>query len=215
MHLTVYLKRAGLTTGPSRKKTRHSDLSVVKSFLLGKPPIGGYQAHNNFGLVVHEEFLLKKKSKRKLTEVERDNANGMLKALFAHPVVKKLMVDLICEKRRYATLNGVPIGYTPDGLHKRGKWIIDLKTTVCSNEFIFWKKAVEYGYVRQGITYCTATGVKEYYIIGIQKVYPFKVFIHRLKDYPEQVKYAEQELKFLLYFYKNYGSFKKIKVVKE
>lgn len=202
----MIMKRAGLMTGSLlSRRTRHSELALVKTFLLGKVIKIGYNTAYNFGSAVHEEFLVNKKSKRKLTAEEQKDLKGMMNSLRKHPIVKKLMVNLICEKRQHTELNKIKLGFTPDGLHRLLKWIIDLKTTSCQNITVFTKKCIEYGYFRQGVTYMIATKAKEFYIIGIQKSSPYKVYIVRLQDFKNELRYAEEELAFLLYIYSNYG----------
>lgn len=110
----------------------------------------------------------------------------------------------IREKRKHAVLNKVRIGYTPDA---RGlKVCVDPKTTILSNKEDFVKAAFKYGYYRQGVAYCLALGLKEYWIIGIQKVFPHKVYLIPIFEDKLAISYCEQELEFLLYFYKNYGN---------
>lgn len=203
--LSLYLKRAGVISGPlPLKPTRHSDLSIYKSWLCGIAISFGYKAHNNFGRAVHELFLLGRPGKYKLTIEEVKHRKGMVQSLNSHPVVRKLMTLCpIREKRRPSILNGVKIKFTPDA-HGR-KVMIDLKTTVCSSLNEFKKKAFEYGYFRQGRTYGTALHISEYWIIGIQKTPPYKVFLILLTEHKEDVHYVDRELQFLLYFYKYYG----------
>lgn len=202
--LSKYLKRAGVISGPSFSPTRHSDLSIYKNWLCGIPASFGYKAHNNFGSAVHESFLLKRLGKWKLTHEEKQHREGMIKSLDSHPVVRKVMsMCPIREKRRPAILNGVRIKFTPDAHGK--KVMADLKTTICGSLKEFLEKCFEYGYIRQGRTYGIALKINEYWIIGIQKVPPYKVFLVLLSEHKDFVKYCDQELAFLLYFYKYYG----------
>src|SRR5690606_13071572 len=84
----------------------------------------------------------------------------------------------------------------------------DLKTTVCRTVAEFIAKAIEYGYFRQGKQYSMAVGTREYWIIGIRKNSPYKVFLvpTHTKDFKEIMEYVERELEFLLYFFQNYGN---------
>lgn len=205
-NLSLYLKRAGAISGPSLKPTRHSDLSLTKSWLCAVPITFGYKAHNNFGSAVHLQFLLNKVGKFKLTKEEIETIKKMLAALWANPVVRKLMsVCPVREKRRPARLNGTKIMFTPDAT---GRVVtLDLKTTVCRTLEEFIEAAFEYGYFRQGKTYSLALGTREYWIIGIQKQSPYKVFLVFLGDpkFRSAMDYVTRELEFLLYFYQNYG----------
>lgn len=209
-YLALYLKRAGRLTGPSCLETRHSALSVLKKVLLGGVPDTGYKAYNNFGSAVHSLFLVNKKGRWKLNPIEHRTREMMVKSLKSHPIVNRLLSQChTFEKRKKTKLNGVKLGFTPDG---HGNVIgIDLKTTACTDLKDFEIKAFEYGYFRQGRTYSIPLKLKEFWIIGIGKKPPFSVFIILTNNFKDWMHYAEKELEFLLYIYKNYGTFKKRK----
>lgn len=206
--LIAYLKRTGAISGPSLvKPTRHSDLSLIKSWLLGETISFGYKAHNNFGSAAHHLFLLGRWGKFKLSKDEKDRITKMIASLNNNPVVRKIMsLCPVREKRRGATLNQTKIKLTPDA--RGNATMMDLKTTICSTLESFVESAFAYGYFRQGKTYCLAVGTKEYWIVGIQKESPFKIYLVLITgpEYKDEMRYVEQELAFLLYFYKNYGN---------
>lgn len=208
MSLASYLKGVGAVTGPLRKTTRHSSLSVLKSNLLGQVVDFGFKAHNNFGSALHHEFLIRTKHKYKLANEEKILVQAMLAALWANAIVKQLMTKVICEKRLRFIMNGVKMAGTPDIKQPHTLTISDLKTTVCATLKAFILAAFKYGYYRQAVTYLRATGYKHYYIIGIQKAAPFNVYIILVTADKDRFSYAENELEFLLYFYKNYGEIK-------
>lgn len=203
-------KRAGVISGPSSKQTRHSDLSVIKTWLIGDTLSFGYKAHNNFGSATHHRWLLKKFGRYTLAPEELQNMKAMVAALEKHPIATKLLASCTCVEKRFSTkLDGVPIGFTPDAWDRaKKKLMLDLKTTVCRTLADFVQKAFEYGYFRQGRTYMVATGVKTYYLVGIQKAPPYNVYIVWLQspEFIDWMDYVNEELKFLLYFYQNYGS---------
>jgi len=202
-------------SGPSSKRTRHSELSQIKHFLLtGRLPQAHKKVHENFGTALHEKFLEDKTTKRKLTIVEQRTIERMIQALRKDVVVVWLMEDSIREKRLSFTIHGVPMGGTPDIKQPKPKRISDLKSTVCGSLQEFVEKAFTYGYFRQGVTYLKGTGYKEYYIIGIQKQAPFSVFIVYLQDpqFRSIMRYCEKELEFLLYIFKHYGKPNKLKI---
>jgi len=191
LHLVLKLKRARLMSGPLSKPTRHSDLSVVKSFLLGNRIVKeGFKAYNNFGSAVHSLFLVNKRGKWKLNSVEKRHLDGMIKSLNSHVVVKHIMDQChVREKRRGARLYSVPIRFTPDA---HGKSIgADLKTTACEDLEDFTQKAFEYGYFRQGDTYSLAVGgLKEFWIIGIGKKPPYKVMLTLLNGFENYIVFT-------------------------
>src|SRR5687767_3396565 len=170
------MKRSGVTLGPSSRCTRHSDLGTLKSWLCGERVSFGYKAHNNFGSAVHMHFLLRKPGKFKLSIDEIHHKGGMIQSLNRDPIVRRLMA--VCptrEKRKPCTLNGVRMKFTADAHGKRVA--VDLKTTICGSKKDFVKSAIKYGYFRQGLTYMKGLSLKEYWIIGIQKVFPYKVYL--------------------------------------
>lgn len=131
----------------------------------------------------------------------------MLAALKKSVIATKLLEHCtVREKRRVIKLNGIRFGFTPDA--HGTKHIVDLKTTICANQAAFVESAIKYGYFRQGVTYMLATGIKQFYIIGVQKKYPYSVYIVWLQspEFKDIINYVTEELKFLLYFYQNYGS---------
>jgi len=213
LSLSTFLQRVSVTTGPLLTDTGHTRLGWVKSSLLGNNPKvgkGDKKGYHSFGTYIHEMFLLgKSKTKVKLTILEKRMAKGMLLSLKEDVVVQKLMQNVVCEKTDLTMLLGVLIQFTPDAVSNEVTGL-DLKTTVCTDENEFIEKAFEYGYFRQGETYSQAKSLKAFYIIGISKIYPHRVFIISLANYKDYVSYSKEELKFLLYFYKNYGNFKKL-----
>lgn len=209
MSLVKHLKRTGVTTGPLRSPTRHSDLSTLKSFILGEKISFGFKAYNNFGSAFHNLKSFGKIGKYKLTEDERKRVVAMASILNHNRLVRRLEEGVDTrEKRRSATLSGVKIRFTPDA---DGKLILDWKTTTCADQESFERSAFKYGYFRQGETYSRALGLKEYWIIGIQKFPPYRVFPVPIFDkvFKSQMSYVAAELEFLLYFYSRYGKPKK------
>lgn len=209
-----FLRGAGLVTGPSSALTRHSWLSEVKHTLFGNPvnKQRGKKDYHTFGTVLHEKFLLGKQVSKglKISTADKRRINFMLKSLNRHSVVKVLMKDTVREQQRVISLRGIIFSYTPDAKHNGKKLGLDLKTTVCDSVTELIQKAFEYGYFRQGATYSEAEDFEDFFIIGIQKNPPFQVFIIHINEHLEKYNYAKQELDFLLYFTKNYGTFKEL-----
>jgi len=200
------LIRAGVTSGPLHSSTRHSNLSLIKAWLFNEPISFGYKAHNNFGSAVHSMFLEKKRGRWKLNNAELANMNGMIKSLHDNPIVVSLLSQChTFEKRKHTRINDVKLSYTCDGFGK--SLILDLKTSSTTSMKAFVDSAIKYGYFRQGLTYMKATGINQYYIIGIQKSAPYQVYIVHLQSptYKDLMVYIEAELNFLLFFYQYYG----------
>lgn len=198
-------------TGPSKKMTRHSSLSVVKKSLFqGKVYKEGYRRYNNFGSATHQLYLLGKPGKWKLTPLEKRMRDGMIKKLRSHPIAQKVLESCpVREKRRKTRLFGVPFHFTPDG-HGKVKGL-DLKTTACTTQKDFELSAKQYGYFRQGDTYdlglrsLKAAALEEYWILGTCKKFPHPVFPILIQSHPKQMAYVRQEFLLLLYIFKFYG----------
>jgi hypothetical protein len=205
--LNVYLKRVSFITGPRLKNTSHSGLEVIKKYLTGAQQFQGGEGFLLFGNGTHEPFLTEdyKGSYAKLTVEEKTRVNKMITKLNSHPVVKMLMKDSVREEKFITDIEGVPVAVILDSKqieHSRG---FDLKTTTARNLADFIKKAISFGYIRQGKTYKIAAKLKHFYFVGIQKEEPYNVYVLNISDYKDEEWYASEELKFLLYFYKHYG----------
>lgn len=98
---------------------------------------------------------------------------------------------------------------------RRGKRIIDLKSTSAKTEEEFIKKAIAFDYPRQGVVYENLDNpldCDETFFIGVSKhnagtekkpFYPHWIF--DLNNFQQQKNYARNEAEFLLTFAKNYG----------
>lgn len=206
--LNTYLKKIGLVTGPIEKNTSYSGLESLRKYLLGEPQFLGGEEFFLFGNALHERLLEDKyDAYNKLPSWKQEMVEEMLIVLRAHPVVTKLMLNSVKEEKQYSKMNGVVMAYVLDIKKDKEKIGADLKTTACTTYHDCLKKAIEYGYVKQGKIYMEMEDLKEFYFIFITKSKPYNVFIISYKDFKDEEQYAENELEFLLYFYKNYGRF--------
>lgn len=209
MALNFYLKRVGITTGPLIRNTSASSLGVIKNYLCSKPQFKGGEDFLIFGNALHEQFLEGKfdsKNSLSLSDTDKLKIKVMLTKLWAHPVVKSLMANSIREDKCYSELNGVKVAFILDIKKPQILTGADLKTTNCTNMNQCVDKALAFGYFRQAIVYKKCAGLKHFYFIFVQKEEPHNIFILDVSMYPEHELYAERELEFLLYFYKNYGN---------
>lgn len=206
MLLPLYLKKTGLVTGPLAKNTSHSGLLDLRRQLLGLPkPPETKPEHQNFGNALHEQFLENGKKTFMVIPEEQKLIDAMIKALWAHPLVKNLMADSVREEKLYKEFQGVLLAYILDINCKKRKIGADLKSTVCRTLAQFIEKAFEYGYINQGFTYKEIEKLKMFFFIGVSKEKKPKVFILNLADHKEELEYAKNEVEFLLYFYSGYG----------
>lgn len=206
--LAGHLKRVGVFTGPLTKNTSHSRLDVSKKFLLGQAQfkdVPESKVYLDFGSALHERALVNSYVRVVSAEQER-HLKQMLANYKLHPIVKRLLVRAVFEIKEYAKLNGVLVAYILDIHQRHVKTGSDIKTTNATSLEDFIRKAIEFGYPRQGVTYKKCAGLKNFFFIGIMKTPPYTVYIFNLADYPEEELYAEYELDFLLHIYKYYGN---------
>jgi len=211
MKLNLYLKQRGIITGPlsKRKNTSHSRLDVILKYLTNREQFHGGEGFLYFGSALHSLSLeggTKLLQSVNIALPDRKRIMLMAAKLETNPVWKKLMLGAICELKKKTSLNGVRVSYILDILQKKLRRGADLKTTVCKTFEEFVQSAIDYGYFRQGETYKAAEKLKDFIFVGIQKVPPHNIYILDVSLYPEETKYAIQELEFLLYFYDNYGN---------
>lgn len=211
--LLLHLQKAGRVTGPLSSNTSHSSLENIKKLLLGQKLFEGGEQYLHFGNHLHLRFLKpneKPTMSAKLSPQELVRVEEMVETLTKDKAVKILMQEAVCEEKFYVEVDGVQMAMILDikqPKHKRGA---DLKTTVCRSLADFIDKAKKYGYFRQAVTYVKGAKLKEFFFVGITKEKPYIVFLMNATDHKKELEYAEQELKFLLYFFKHYGKINQV-----
>lgn len=204
------LRGSGLFTGPLTKNTSHSGMEVIKKALLGQPQFHGKEEFLHFGNAVHEKFLLGQSSVA-LPEDQHKIVDTMVAKLHDHSVVQKLLKNSIREQKLYARLNGIETAFILDVHQKVEKRGTDLKTTKSKTYLEFLNSCKSFGYFRQAVLYTIAARLKDFFFVGVQKEAPYNIYVLDVKQYPQELAYAERELEFLLYFFKNYGTLNKKK----
>lgn len=203
MSLLTYLKSKSIVTGKRRKATSHSAMSRNKTLLLGEKVTTIDKIYLRVGKEVHRRMESKRAINKGFSVQELEDIQGMVKSLSEHPVVKKLLVRAKLEQRKKCILNGQKVTVILDV--EQALTGVDYKTTKCKSLSDFIKKAIEYGYVRQGVTYKIGRKLRKFFFIAVQKVKPYNVFVFDLDSVSKEVKYALAELEFLLYFNGVYG----------
>jgi hypothetical protein len=187
----------------------NSTLSVIKDWLLGIKPKSFDPYFRKFGREFHSHSLEFKKIKG-LTKPEALKVVNMGKNLSRHPIFAALMVkskkEILC-KGFVAT---VRVHGTLDIWKACTKQAGDPKTTSTINEQSFIESRVtNMAICDRGFLYCLITGAKEFYFFGVQKKYPYTVYmcldLTRGEAHSIEYDYYYNELMFLLYVYKNYG----------
>jgi len=152
------------------------------------------------GTEVHSRFLEKKKPILKLSKEDTASVVSMVEALELHPVVRRLMFKAKVEQYFKQKLWGLMVSGYIDILPPKD--VADLKTTRHRNQHDF---AANMDFL-QAAMYRAVTKRKDFYYIGIQKEKPFNVFIFNVHQYPDRIKQADEELKYLIkYVKKNTG----------
>jgi hypothetical protein len=148
------------------------------------------------GTEVHSRFLEKKKPILKLSTEDTKSVVAMVEALELHPVVRRLMFKAQVEQYFKQKLWGLMVSGYIDILPPKD--VADLKTTRHKNQHDF---AANMDFL-QAAMYRAVTKRKDFYYIGIQKEKPFNVFIFNVHQYPDRIKQADEELKYLIKYVK-------------
>jgi hypothetical protein len=184
-------------------------MEVTKKELLGYPQYVGDEEFLRFGAALHEVFLQadRNRSYKMLDADSKAKVEAMVKRLNDNPIVTSLMTNSTREHKFSIRLNKVKTVVILDAKQPMLRRGFDLKTTNATSQRDFEEKIRTLGYVRQGLTYKLAAGLKYFYFVGINKTKPYPIFIADIdsKQFKDDYRYAENELKFLLYFYRFYG----------
>jgi len=154
-----------------------------------------------FGRELHSRWLegkthFTKENPNVLTEDEKAVLEAMLEKLNTNKIAMQLKCGAKCEQEFKQLLHGVNVlGYI-DILH--AQHIADLKSTKERNMQAF-VRSMDF---LQAALYLAVTKKKDFYYIGICKLYPHDVFIFNVCDYPERLHAAELEMRCLLRYLK-------------
>ncbi len=207
-NLSIYLKRAGVTSGPLSFRVNNSTLTLIKYFLFGYVPTTFDPRYQLFGREFHKRSLEPQKKKKALEKEEEQRIKIMVTNLAQNPVFKKYFAN---SKKEHLidteSIMGIPVQGTLDINHQGLKVGCDPKTTSCRSKEEFIRAAIEYGYPRQDWIYCQIAKLNYFIFFGVQKQKPHAIWPVSFHDpqFKEEYNYFKQEALFLLYFYKHYG----------
>ena len=181
----------------SRGYVSYSSLSNVWK---NEPPLNGDEPFLAFGVELHSRFL-EKKVINILSDEEEEMLRKMLKRLETSSMVKAIMHDALVEQEIKQMIMGIPfLGYIDV---KKPKLLADLKSTKLTSK----TKFIESLDFLQPVIYRKATGIKDFYFIGISKTAPHDIFTFNANDYPEKLKESENKLKQLITYVKENSNF--------
>lgn len=204
--LHSYLKRAGLTTGPSSLRINNSSLSALKKWMLGQPQFNIPPRYLLFGREFHKRCLEPHKRKKILTKEEEYDLKKMVDSLCNHYLFRELAKGAKMEHLiQTESINGVKVRGTLDINNQHLLAGGDPKTTSTRSRSAFIKSCFEYDYPRQAWFYKQLAGLDEFFFLGIQKKAPYGVFVMDMSDYKREMKEAQYEAEFLLEFYRVNG----------
>jgi hypothetical protein len=119
----------------------------------------------------------------------------MIAALKKHVIAKRLIKGAAFEQKFAVELYGVVVlGY----IDVLANHVADLKSTRHTS----MKRFVDEMDFLQAALYLAVTKKKDFYYIGISKVFPYSVFVFNVRDYPERLMAAQCELKYWLTYIK-------------
>jgi hypothetical protein len=178
-----YIRQRGYASYSSLKNVRDREIpQVINAKYL------------TFGKELHSRFLENKKLET-MDEAQEKQVDAMIKSLRAHPVVKLIMKGAKTEVKFHQKLNGVwVLGYI-DILNFD---IADLKTTRLKN---FKQFAASMDFL-QAALYLAVTKKKDFHYIGICKEAPYEVIPFSVRQFPDRLEAAKEELNTLLAYLK-------------
>lgn len=210
MMLIDYLKREKVVSGPLIKNSSYSHLDRLKRCLICEPLFWGDEKFLIFGVALHELYLQNKRGEAyhhlKLTDQDRANIEGMVRALHAHPVAERLYLNSNREEKKWGHLFNVELAYILDIDQEEQSIGADLKSTSCKTYESCVASFIKYGYIKQGIIYKKIAKRKRFYFIFVGKEKPYPIFILDTAMFKKMEVLYEKEIEFLLYFYKTYGN---------
>ncbi len=138
-----------------------------------------------------KEFETENYDKDIVKASELDEAIRIKDSIYNHIKAEKLLKGLTeTEKYFKNEINGVNFHGYIDGYCE--DYILDLKTTVSAEPHKFNRDSFNLKYYLQAAIYCAVTGVDNYYIIAVEKSFPYVVSVYKLDD--ELIDYGKQEV---------------------
>lgn len=204
-----------MVSGPPTQDTgiNNSGLGRIKRILTGGAPFLGSPRVFQMGTEFHYRCLNRKKGKWKpIDEKEKGSMEGMVKSIHTCKLFLKLLPGSTVEKKiiKPQAFGIHRMHGTPD-LRKR-RVGLDLKTTSATTEEEFIAKVFELDYDRQDVVYEELADLDEFYFIGVCKenmgtekkpFYPH--WVVDMNNYEKQKQIAEEQAKFLLTFFHDFG----------
>jgi hypothetical protein len=194
------------TFKPKGESINNSGLSDIKRVLLGLPGFWGGEIFLQVGSEIHKRAMEPDKKIKVFDSVYEPVIRGCTMSLHGNKEFKDMLrgasVEILCRN----TIHGVYMHGTLDmrnlkGSRKGG----DIKTTSSRSYKEIIYSMVKYGYFRQARVYMLLEELEEFKFFFVQKFPPYCVYVVNVADYKQEMKYADNELKFLLKFYDKYG----------
>jgi len=193
------------TFRPKGASINNSGLSDIKRALLGQPGFWGGEQFLQVGTEIHKRAMEPKKPIKLFDSVTEPIIRGCTMSLQANKeftsMLKGADVEVLCKN----TVHGVYMHGTLDMRNKRKSKGGDIKTTSSRSYKEIIYSMVKYGYFRQARVYMLLEDLEHFEFYFVQKFAPYCVYVVNVNDYKMEMKYADNELKFLLKFYDQYG----------
>jgi hypothetical protein len=199
----------GLVTGPLSESINNSGLSAIKRRLLGHTSGLKIAAHYlDFGTELHRRLLEPRKRPHMVFSLfDLNRLNFMEASLRTHTGFAMLLRGAQTERLRRGVIDGVKVHGTLDIVKPKLRIGGDIKTTSTRSHVEFITSAIGYDYLRQAWVYCKIAKLDSFIFYGIQKQPPYQVFELDVANFAHEFQEAEEEARFLLDFYKRYGTF--------
>jgi hypothetical protein len=192
-----------------RGSINNSRLTDIARLMRGEQLFTGQESYLAVGTEIHKRALepWKKPTHMGMYEpivvgcvraLENTMAFKVHRALAGRKGVERFVHGLVFDQLMHGTIDLC-------GVFHGGRHGGDIKTTSTTSYTEFIHCMQKYGYWRQALVYMLLDNLDTFVFYAVQKKSPFNVFVVDVSRFPKQMKQAEEELKFLLYFYKTYG----------
>lgn len=183
----------------------NSALSSIKDHILGLPGFTGEESYLAVGREIHRAILEPHKTPvdYPFTPEHLATIRGVVKSAIDSHQLQSMLRGGEHEQWFNMLYRGVYIRGVIDS--QKGRKGLDLKTTSCATQKAFIRSAVNYSYFRQGALYMRAKNLEEFWIVGLQKKPPHKIFYLNVATYPHYLQEGLHEANFLIDYYKKYG----------
>jgi hypothetical protein len=180
-----------------KKYFSKSFLHMLKDILLGEVPLKDRQFMGDsllFGNEFHKRVLEPYKPIELLGPTDEEKLENMVEAVEANPTFRDFYKDTPSRTLEELYIKGEWGGYIDITQDRSGA---DLKSTKAKSENAFIEACTNFGYFGECKLYEKIANLEDFYIIGVQKEKPYKVYVIPINDFSIEVEEQFEELQML------------------